>query len=298
MADAAAKPPEEAEAAETIFAFADPSGEAPHWKMLCASFVLTMFGADLWMISRYGNSTPFWDEWGVLAADLFVPYFDSTLTLQQLFAIHVEHRVFTTRVISLALIAANGIWDPILQMVVNAAIYVALGVCILAMFRKYLDNRALIATTIFTTLLMSVPFATESLLLCFNTHFYCVLLFGLIASNLVVRESGFSILRLLGLLAAILSFLSMASGLLVFAACAIVVIIKRLLGVENGWREVAIAFLLVACFAFALGTTPVSTSSETFGAHSLVDFIGAFVTVAGWPLPGNILAAIFVNLRG
>ncbi|THD73148.1 MAG: hypothetical protein E7813_03255 [Bradyrhizobium sp.] len=314
MADDAPNQPKEVAAAEPIFTFArffekvspsknvnvsdvcTPSIEVPRWKVLCASLVLTAFGADLWTISRYGSATPNWDEWGGLATELFVPYFDSTLSLQQMFAVHVEHRIFTTRVVSLALIAANGIWDPILQMIVNAAIHVALGVCILAMFRKYLDHRAFIAVTIFITLLVAIPYASESLLLDFNTHFYCVLLFGLIALNLVVRESGFTVLRLLGLVAATLSFLSLASGAFVFAVCAIVVIGKRLLGVENGWREIAVEFLLIACFVFALAVTPISLSSQVIGAHSFQEFIGAFLTKAGWPLSGNILGATFVNL--
>ena len=154
------------------------------WKaLICGAFVLAALGAKLWIISCYGNPTPLMDEWDAQAANLFIPYFDSTLSLQQLLAPHNEHRLLTTRVVSLLLIAANGLWDPVLQMIVNAAIHVALGVCILIVFGKHLDRFAFVALTIITVTLVAVPNASESPLTAIQTHFYCVLLFGFIAQH-------------------------------------------------------------------------------------------------------------------
>ena len=93
------------------------------WRaLICVAVVLAVLGAKLWIISRFGNPTPLNDEWDAQAVNLFIPYFDSTLSLQQLLAAHNEHRVVTTRVVSLLLMAANGLWDPILEMIVNAGI--------------------------------------------------------------------------------------------------------------------------------------------------------------------------------
>src|SRR5712672_685323 len=110
------------------------------WRALtCVAFVLVVLGAKLWIISRFGNPTPLNDEWDAQAAGLFIPYFDSTLSLQQLLAAHNEHRVLTTRLVSLLLLAANGLWDPILEMIVNATIHVALGIGILIVIGRHLD---------------------------------------------------------------------------------------------------------------------------------------------------------------
>jgi hypothetical protein len=50
---------------------------------------------------------------------------DSALSAEHLLQPHNEHRIFTGRVVALALFAANGAWDPILETIVNAAIHVA-----------------------------------------------------------------------------------------------------------------------------------------------------------------------------
>jgi len=66
------------------------------------AFILLLFGAKLWLIDHYGNPTPFWDQWDGEAANLYAPFLEGTLRFQDLFAAHNEHRIFTTRLLSLA----------------------------------------------------------------------------------------------------------------------------------------------------------------------------------------------------
>src|SRR6202171_5331444 len=182
------------------------------WKaLICVAFVLAVLGAKLWIISRFGNPTPLNDEWDAQAANLFIPYFDSTLSLRQLLAAHNEHRVLTTRVVSLLLLAANGLWDPILEMIVNAAIHVALGIGILIVIGRQLDRTAFAALAAFTAILLAAPNASENPVWGLETHFYCVLLFGFIAIDLLVRDAEPLARRAFGVIAAILSFFSLAA---------------------------------------------------------------------------------------
>lgn len=270
---------------------------AHRWRsLLYLSFVLAAFGAKLWIIARYGNATPFWDDWDAQAVNLFIPYYDSTLSIQNFLTPANEHRLLPTRLLSVALISANGLWDPILQMIVNAAIHVALGVGILMVFNKHLDRLAFAGLAILTVMLVAVPNATENLLVELQTHFYCVLLFGCIAIFLIAGKSGFSALGILGIAAAALSFLSLASGALVFLACGGVVITKRVLRVESGWRPWALAAVLFACFVLALLVTPTIVANEALGAHSLQEFLKAFLRQAAWPISHRIkLSALVVN---
>jgi hypothetical protein len=269
----------------------------PPWKWLvCGAVAMAVLGAKLWIISRYANPTPLNDEWDLHAAFLFVPYFDSTLSLQQLLAAHNEHRMFTTRVIALLLLAANGLWDPTLEMIVNAAIHVTLGVCILVVFGRHLDEYWFAALAVVTAALLAVPNAIENPVWGLETHFYCVLLFGLIAINLMTTSAQPVWRRIAGTLAATLSFLSLASGGIVFLACAVVVMVKRFLGVERGSREWAFAAFLLACFAGSMMLTPIIEAHRVYRAHSVAEFLRAFAMVAGWPIRVHLVAAtVFVN---
>jgi hypothetical protein len=158
------------------------------WRLLLlTSFALAAFGANLWIIGTFGNSTPYWDEWAALGAQLYIPYADSNLSLHDLVAPQNEHHIFTARILSLALTAVNGLWDPILQMIVNSALHVALGVFVLMTFGWQLGRSAFAGLTLITLGVIAVPIASDTLLLGMNTIFYCVLLFGCIAIWLLTR---------------------------------------------------------------------------------------------------------------
>ena len=114
-----------------------PASVFDRYAMPClafAAFSATLLGAKLWLIGAYGNATPYWDQWDGEAAALYRPLLDGTLGWANLLAPHNEHRIFTMRLIELALLMLNGIWNPLLEMVVNAVIHtvaLALGAALL-----------------------------------------------------------------------------------------------------------------------------------------------------------------------
>jgi hypothetical protein len=267
------------------------------WKAsLCVSLVLAAFGAKLWVIAKFGNATPFWDEWDA-QAELFLRYENSSLSYQYFLSPHNEHRLLTARVVSLALFAANDLWDPLLQMIFNAALHVALAVGILLVLGKHLGCGAFAALAALILVIVAVPFAAESVLMSVQTHFYGLLLFGFITICLIAPGSGLSLLRFTGIAAATLSFLSLASGALVFLACAVVVGMKRVLGVEKGWQTWAMAALLFAGFIIALAVTPTIEAHKVLAAQSVRDFVRGFLILASWPFwPFYILGGLLVNV--
>src|ERR1700694_1913676 len=140
-----------------------PPASARRWTILpgCA-LVLLALGVKLWIIRHYATQALIVDDWDALAAFLLAPFADSTLTLSQLFAAHNEHRIFTTRVISLLLFVANGGWDPLLQMIVNAAIHVALGVAMLVVLGAQRGRAAVASLALVIAILLATPNATEN----------------------------------------------------------------------------------------------------------------------------------------
>jgi hypothetical protein len=279
-----------------------PSASPTTWQwkaLICAAFALIVWGAKLWIISRFASATPLNDEWGIDALNLFVPYLDSTLSAAQLLGTHNEHRVFTGRVIALALFVVNGAWDPILETIVNAALHVAFGLCILLTLGSRLGRGGFVALALVTATLLAVPNASENPVWGLETHFYCVLLFGFIAIALLTRDAASPVACGAGLVAATLSFLSLASGAFVFLACAVVIVAKRLLGAEPGRHAWPVAAALLAGFAAAVWLTPTIAPHTVYRAHSIGQFVWAFEMVAAWPLRAQMVvmtvAMLFVN---
>lgn len=269
----------------------------PHWFVIwCVSFFMSVFGAKLWIIATYGNATPFWDEWPGQAQELFIPYFESRLSFADLFAAHNEHRLLTTRIVSLLLIVANGLWDPMLQMIVNATIHSAFGVFVVMYFGQTLDRLSFVLLTILTLTLVAVPFATESPLMGFQTHFYCSFFLGFIAICMISRRSSWSAPVYMGVIAATLSFFSLASGALVFLAAMMVIVVKRSLAVERGWYSWLLATVLLALFVGALSITPTIEDHKSLAAHSIGEFIRAFSVWAAWPLKPKIATVVALNV--
>ena len=254
-----------------------------------------MWGAKLSLISRFANPTPLADEWNAHALHLFVPYSQSTFSWLQLWTPHNEHHTLPGRLVALGLFIANDGWDPILEMIVNAAIHAALGVAILLVLGRDLGRRGFATLACMTAALLA-PNAIENPIWGMETHFYALLLFGLLAVDLLCRDGG-SLVRFGGGIAAgAVSFLSLASGALVFLVGAAVAALKRALRVDSGWRTWAAPAALLACFALAVWLTPVVEKHKVFRAQTAEQFVFAFATLAAWPFRAHITAAaLFVN---
>jgi hypothetical protein len=264
--------------------------------LICGAFALAVWGAKLWIIARFAGPTPVNDEWDDPALNLFVPYMDSTLSLHHLLEPHNEHRNLTGRLVALLLFAAGGSWDPIAEMIVNATMHVGLGLCMLGVLGAPLGRAGFAALALVTALLLAVPNASENPVWGVETPYYATLLFGFLAIALLARGTG-SLSRCgAGIVAATLSFLSLASGALVFLAGAAVIAAKLWLKVETGRRAWAIAAALLTGFAIAVAVTPTIAAHYVYRAHSVGAFVTAFEMVAAWPLRLHMTAAtVLVN---
>ena len=108
---------------------------ARSWLIYPVAGALFVVGAKCWMIARYGNPTPFWDQWDAEGSLLYPRFFDGSLRLSDLVAAHNEHRILLTRLWSLLLLELEGYWDPILQMAANAVLFGGFVALFIAAFR-------------------------------------------------------------------------------------------------------------------------------------------------------------------
>jgi hypothetical protein len=249
-----------------------------------AAFFLLVLGGKLLLISYYGAAIPFWDQWDAEALNLYRPYLEGTLAFGDLFATHNEHRLFTARLFLLALLELNGrIWDPVLQMQVNAVLHVIVLLVILRFLGKGLTDSSRYFLSLFAAIVYLVPFGWENSLMGIQSLFYLLLLFSLLCLWLTVTHPVFGMRWWLGMLSGLVACLTLASGVVALLAGVVVLLLRRLLAPNGGrfpFLAVLLPLLLVAAVVYFTPTIP---GHAALKAHSPGQFLGAFLAVAAWP---------------
>jgi hypothetical protein len=170
----------------------------------------------VWLISVFGSSVPYWDEWDAEAVYTFIPWFDGTLSLQHLIAPHNEHRLFFTRIFSLGLLLLNDAqWDPLVQMVFCALLAVINSVVLALILKHLLGTRGFNVTLFAVALLGIIPFAAENIIWGLQINWFLFNLFSLLAFWGVLLHKEGSWQWWLGITCTLLTYFNLASGIFV-----------------------------------------------------------------------------------
>ena len=261
-----------------------------------AAFAFILFGVKLCLIGTFGSSVPFWDQWDAEADYLYKPLLNGTLKFSDLFAPHNEHRIFTTRILALLVLAINKIWSPMLQMVINAGLHVGLLLFANALLVRVTNRSYLAALLSFSLVLFAIPYAWENTLGAFQSQFYFVLFFSISSLWLTVTRDPLSPMWWLGVACSLLAFLSLASGVFVMAASVCMHLLFYFFKVNRSRKHLFGAAILTTLFILGTILTPVLEHHAFLKATSLTHFFSALIAVLGWPVGTNIIGAIVRNL--
>ncbi len=214
---------------------------------------LIVFGARLWLIDRFGSPVPFMDQWDAEARGVIKPWLDGTLGADRIFEAHNEHRVALTRLLTLALFCGNGQWDPRLEAVVSSLIYAVVAVLAAVGFTRLVSARFRGAVFVGVVLLGALPFGWENTLFGFQSQFYLLVLFSLMAMWGLGTQVAFSGGWWLGAAAGLLACFAMGSGF--FAAAAVLAILGAEILTRRSikWTKGNLATLVVCLALIALG---------------------------------------------
>jgi hypothetical protein len=249
-----------------------------------AGCLAAILGAKLLLIARLGIPTPYWDQWDAEAIALYLPYYSGTLGPERWLAFHNEHRLLLTRVNALALLWLSGTWDPVLQMLVNAAIHVGGIALLVVLLGRLLDRTSLLLFLAFVTLLFSAPLGWDNTLGGFQIQFYYLVLLSLLGLYLLCGARAWSARWLAGTLIGIAAYFSMASGALVLPAAIILTLAQRAVGQRSGARELTGMALHIA-LSFVLLSDALSFSPNAdFRAHTIGQLINSILVSASWPI--------------
>lgn len=256
---------------------------------------LVIIGAKLWLIQAYGTPVPYGDQW-VEAEHFLQPWVEGRLTWAAWFAPHNEHRIFFTRLLDLVCLKLNGTWDPGLQMVVNAFIHAGV-ICGLVAGLWFFGRRK--DQGLFCLLLapfFALPLAAENTLWGFQSQFYFLLLSAIVTmAGLGFHRPG-SKWWWLGLAAAGLSLVTMASGLLASLAVAGLLGLRWLKQRRLHREDLITVAGCLAVFIAGVLLYASAARAEPQAAHSGGAIVAALAWNLAWPFENRPVMLLFTCL--
>jgi hypothetical protein len=268
--------------------------EKKRTSLLLLALFLVLFGSRAALLSYAANSTPFFDEWDGDAFLLLQPYLQGRLGIADLLAPYNEHRIVFTRLLVLSIFQASGYWDVVLQMIVNAILDSVTVVAVGYSLVRVLSGGLGVAAMIVCVTINAVPYAYDNVLLGFNTHFYLLISLSFASLWLMAGAAAWSARWVLGALAALGSYFCMASGALTLATVCALHLLQAVLGRRVGYREATGIAALAALTTVLLALIPHVEASDAFRAHSLGEYLSAFIQLLSWPANFALGMALYV----
>lgn len=264
-------------------------------RLLLWGFFVVILGSKLWLILQYGNSLPYWDQWDAEAA-MFIARSEGTWSFSDFFAAHNEHRILWTRLLALSTLRLNSnVWDPLAQMTLNAVLHGSALVLLLSLLRRDLSRPAFLLLIGFSLVLI-IPMGWENTLWGFQSQFYFVFLFSVMALHLLINKPPLRTAWWLGLLALTAAFLSMASGFLAGLAVVACMLLKMDWERKFDWRTILAIGILLLWVLVAYRLTPVVPDHAVFRAESGTAFLTALMIALSVPLLFHPYLMLFVQL--
>ncbi|MCC4599005.1 hypothetical protein [Xanthomonas melonis] len=254
----------------------------------CLFLIILIFSARLFTLMSGGSSIPFWDQWGG-ENSIFTAFENGTLSLKEMLAAHNEHRIFWTRLLTLALYEINGQqWDNQVESFASNLIYCLALAIPVAVASTNCGSHQKISVAASIILMGTLPFGWENTLVGFQSQFYINSLLAFTAIAVVSFGGiGYRTVVLLSLLI-LGSFVSMANGVLTAFACAGLLICRGVVQPSLFRRGLALAvfatFLGIAGFI----ATPSPSHHTALKAQDFFEFIHALWITSSWPLPPGL----------
>ena len=257
---------------------------------LAAGLIVT--GARLWLAWLYATSLPINDQWGSEGYYLLKPWLEGRLTFADLFSPHNEHRIFFSRLLTLALTYCNGQWDSLVTIVFNAVFAGIIAVLVLKVLFFFFEDRFHAVILLTVTLWLGLPYSYENTLWAFQSSFYFLLFFSLVGLWGLTLHSAFSLRWFVGAVGAVCACLSMGSGVLAGLAVGIVLLLQVIFK-QCSVRDVGPTALLVAVIMAVSWYFQVTVPQHAiFKAQSFMAGLCFFGRCLAWPWPDYPLMAI------
>jgi hypothetical protein len=255
-----------------------------------------VLGPQLALVAAAGTDAPFHDQWGVEGQWLYPAWRDGTLTAAGLFQPVNEHRIVWTQLLNLGLFAANGQWDPLVQLGAMAGLRAACaaGLAWAVARRLSLATQAAVAAAVTWAFLPHL--AWHGVLWGFESQVDFALGFSLLALGLLGVEAPSRGRMAAGLVAGAAALLAMGAGAMVPVALtglALLRIVERRAVTRAQVVAIWPAALLLAFAWWLRVEVPEHAALKPAGWP---DFFAALGRVLAWPHGGGPGVAVVLNL--
>lgn len=250
--------------------------------------LLTYF-SNLTFIYFYGVDIPFWDQWDS-EANLYIAYESNTLTLNEFFIPHNEHRIVLTKFFNLLIFILNNGWSPKLGMYIQASLLI----CTVSVWIHFVginskNSLKYTLSIVLSSIIISLPYYWESILWSFMNSYYFMILLSFIAHVLYLKRMNLSVLLLLILLQSLL-ILNITSGILcIFTTLGLSIYFSIKLKSKRYLYNILISFQLFLVF-LQYKIWVVIPDHNKYRISDLSELIEAVEKIFSWPFPSEIFS--------
>jgi hypothetical protein len=259
---------------------------------VAATVFAAVLGAQLALVAACGTDIPFQDQWDA-EGRLYAAWREGTLALADLLRPWNEHRILWTHLLNLGLFAANGQWDPLVQLAAIAVLRAAGAAGLAWAVAKNMPAGGRIAVAALVAVAFLPHLAWHHALWDFESQIGFALGFSLLALGLLGGEIPSPARIAGGLAAGIAGLLAMGPAALVPVALLGLALLRA---IER--RRIVPAELWPAgvLLVLALALRAEVPAHAVLRAQDAGEFFAAAGRVLGWPHAQTPLAALAVNL--
>lgn len=246
------------------------------------------------MIHAYGVEVPFWDQWAAEGALVLKPWAEGTLTWSSMLGPWNEHRIFFSRLVTLAMYEMAGErWAVMPTEYVNAAIYALTPAFLVAFVARSGAPRKQKALMALAIIIFSVlPHGWENTLGAFQNQFYFMLLVTVAGLGLAAFGRPTLATSLTLIVLAMLSDLIMAPAILTGPAVAVVLLARAWSGSLSWRRALGCSAILLAVFVGSYLTTAKVAGHTALHAQTMHEAVHVAMLVASWPTVSPAIGAV------
>lgn len=240
------------------------------------------------LVGDLGTGIPWMDQWDCEGLNIYEPWIEGKLSWNAIFAPYYEHRIAWTHLWNIGLLELCGQWDPMVQMIAQAAITaLTAALCVGGLLAVQGGMLWRSAVLMGATIAFGAPLAYQNILWGFQSCFALLVAFSLgvcAAAALAWEKKRYAWLALLPGLAAPLAMGAGAlAGPIIIALTILVMCCER----KITRRSKELLAVGLVCLVWALWLRSNVPPRDFTRAKSISEFMKVWLAACAWPNSQN-----------